>query len=49
MNTKSGKGYFYSMGMSDHSRGIIGRNVNKFDWPIWAKKAYIKGFNGWGI
>jgi len=50
MNTKRGKGYFYSMGASDadiYLNSVTAQwMVRNKNWPQWAKNAYIAGYYG---
>lgn len=47
MNTNRGKSYFYAMGARDAYLFTI--PVTKKFWPSWAIKAYMNGFDGWGL
>lgn len=48
MNTRRGKGYFYSMGCRDGT--VFGNNLHyNYAWPVWAQYAYMDGFLGFGL
>lgn len=59
MKTNSGKGYFYSMGAKDvvnhkfeyHFERMkwYMKNRDLECWPEWAQKAYLSGYNGYGL
>jgi hypothetical protein len=42
MKTLAGKKWFEAMGRSEASRNIP-RSPKFYDWPIWAREAYMRG------